>query len=720
MLACIAIISPLHRLTGERADVRVSSINDAVNGPKVNGLGGRTWEPAMVNAPVLGMTVWNGDFSDAVSVANAGLLINMRTLKETFPFADDCAWIGAPVTIFAEKPGTAWPWRQRFVGKVSGFGVKGDTLTLGCQVDTEPFNADVLVSTYAGTGNAEGGADLKGQVKPLIIGRESNVQPVLINAADSVYQFSGYGAIEAVTTLYERGASFGASIGDYASYAALVGASIPAGRWATCLAEGLIRLGAPEFGVITGDVRGHVVAGASPRLTGAIVSVLADLAGIDAAALNVAALDLLDADKPYPVNVVLTEQTKFIDIARQMALCCNYQSGVGFDGRFTVIKIGFDQDEGMTFDARGRSWPQVREAEELDVSPPFWKVVMGAARCWRVHSTEEIAFAANLIERGRYDAAESYREGHIVDLANGSRWIYVNPVASTGNAPPAWPTASNAYWENLNPPTYAEDIEFDDGQTVQELKPAEEASDVTSAISGVADITINADYAGAVTTALPKTQAYVLSRNGVDVTTEAVWSVTVLGGVMSASIGAATGVLSINASGGTLTSGTVRITATRDGKTRTMDVKVTKVLASAPVGGGTGGTSASSGFSGDTTIATMVAVSAELTITIGSVGEADLAANYSFDVFNDGSYHVYARWYWWNGTAYVAIGSEVQSDVPATYIAADLSGEPGYGGCNFTDTGLTPASSQKYRLFMRNVSGTVQRTITGTVSAVGS
>jgi hypothetical protein len=473
MLACLAKISPLYRLTGERADVRVSSVNDLVSGPLVNGAGGRQWEPAMVNAPVLTMTVWNGDFADAVSVGNASLVINLRTLKETFPFADDCAWIGAPVVIYAEKPGTAWPWRERFVGKVSGFGIKGDTLTLGCQVDLEPFNVDVLPSTYAGTGGAEGSADNKGQVKPLVIGSAKGVQPVLINAVNSVYQFSGYGAIEAVSALFERGASFGSAIGDYANYAALVAATIAPGRWATCLAEGMVRLGAPEFGVITGDVIGHKIGAASPTLTGEVIAALAEIAGVNADALNAETLAALDLEKPYSVGVVLSGQTRFADIAREMALYCNYQAGVGFDGRFTVIQITFGQDESMTFNAVGKSWPQVKEAAELDVSPPFWKTIIGANRCWRVHSSDEIAFAAQLVDRGRYDATESYREGHMVDVADGSRWLYVNPVASTGNAPPTWPIDSDAYWDILNPPTFAEDIAFNDGQSVEDLKPAE-------------------------------------------------------------------------------------------------------------------------------------------------------------------------------------------------------------------------------------------------------
>ena len=165
-------------------------------------------------------------------------------------------WAGARVTIYGGDSGDAWPWTTLFQGLIERFEQEAYKLKLTARVDTEPFEKDVLTLSYAGTGNAEGDANLKNQVKPWIFGRALNVEPVLVNAVDNVFQFSAYGPIQAVTALYERASDFGASIGDYANYAALVAASIPAGWWGTCLAQGLIRLGAPPQGVITGDIDG--------------------------------------------------------------------------------------------------------------------------------------------------------------------------------------------------------------------------------------------------------------------------------------------------------------------------------------------------------------------------------------------------------------------------------------------------------------------------------
>lgn len=715
-LACLARITPLHAATGDRYTVRVCNMNDR----RVTGIGGETWEPAMVQAPILGIALWNGDFQQPVQPAAATLGFNVKVLKETYEYADASRWVGATVEIFAESPDRAWPWEPRFAGKVTGFGRKGQVLSLSCEADDASLKGKILTATYAGTGGAEGMADLKNKLKPLVLGRALSVEPVLINAVDMVYQFSGYGAIEEVTTLFERASAFPAAVADHANYAALVAATITPGNWATCLAEGMIRLGAPAYGVITGDVKGHKVGSATPRLTGQIISALATIAGVDPAKIDTASLDAMDAAVPYYVNVVISDQAEFIDQARDMALGCNYQSGLSLTGKFFVTGIDFDSQEMLTFEAQGRRSPQVLQAEEADVSAPYWKTIMGAERCWRPHTTEEIAFAAPLLDKGRYDDAETYREGNYVDQPDGSRWLYIYASPTVGNDPPVPPATSNTWWTSLSPVFDATAASYSDGTPIEDLQPSEPAADVTSAISGLADITIAADHTGAVTATLPRTSPYKLFRNGVDVTTSTTWSVSIVSGTLTASIGASDGVLSLNASSGTLTNAVLRITAVYSGTTRTLDVKVTKELAPAPTTGGGGSGSAGSATGnvlGSTSSTTMVAVGDELTVDTGTAGQVVLSASYNFSTgSSSGSYGEYAQWYWWNGSAYAALGSEVAASV--NWVPID--GEPGYGECNYTATGLTASSTQKFKLYMRNSSGTVTRDIYGSCSAVGS
>ena len=452
MIGCIAVIRPLDTGSGTRVDVRVSSFGKREDAD-ANSKGGERWIPAMVDQPALGISLWPGDFTSAIDPAAAAMQINLGLLAKAWPDIASYAWMGAPIEIYAAETGDAWPWPTVFAGKVSEFGSQWPYLTLQAQVNDEPFQANVLTAAYAGTGAIEGGSDLKGKPKPLILGWAQNVEPILINTVDSIYQFSGYGAIEEVTTLYERGSDFGAATGDYPDYAALLGATIPPGRWATCLAHGLIRLGAPQAGIITGDIKGHKVGATTPRLTGAVISALATLAGVSAGVIEAASLTTLDADKPYPINVVITDQSSFIEWATRLAICCNWQAGLTLQGKFFVTKPDLGAAESIRLDAQGKFIPQVAQIEEQSVSPPYYRTTLGAVRCWRVHSADEIAFDAALIDRGRFDPAEFYRYGNIVDLADGSRWLYINETPTSGNAPPDWPTTSNAWWENMSPPT---------------------------------------------------------------------------------------------------------------------------------------------------------------------------------------------------------------------------------------------------------------------------
>lgn len=244
-------------------------------------------------------------------------------------------------------------------------------------------------------------------------------------------------------------------------------------------------------------------------------------------------------------------------------------------------------------------------------------------------------------------------------------------------------------------------------------------SDLSVSIVGVAEIVINADYTGTVTTSLPKTQPYKLFADGVDVTSEAAWSVAALSGTISASIGASDGILSVNLSSGSLTTSTLRLSAARAGVTKTFDVKVTKVIGVAPAegGGGSGGAGSVTGaIYGSTSTTSMVAIGDELTVTVGSGGTVDLSGAYNFSTAStSGSYGEFAQWYRTTGSP-TALGTEtaaLQSYIP-------VSGEDGYGECTHSDTGRTPAAVEKYQLYGRNNSGTVTRSLYGACAAVSS
>jgi hypothetical protein len=124
------------------------------------------------------------------------------------------------------------------------------------------FKMDVPVSAnaYGGTGTTDGDAGLTGKRKPLAYGVVNNATPAQINAANLVYQVHD-GSVNAIPAVYDSGYALPtpatvAPDADYASYAALIAATISAGHYATCKAAGLFRLGSTPFGTVTCDVQG--------------------------------------------------------------------------------------------------------------------------------------------------------------------------------------------------------------------------------------------------------------------------------------------------------------------------------------------------------------------------------------------------------------------------------------------------------------------------------
>lgn len=105
---------------------------------------------------------------------------------------------------------------------------------------------------------AEGNKDLKDVRKPLLFGSARNIPAVTVDQFDNVFQVSA-AALTAVTAVRDTGVLLTATQ-DYPTLAALKTASLNAGRYATCLALGLVRTQARPNGTLTVDATEGVTA----------------------------------------------------------------------------------------------------------------------------------------------------------------------------------------------------------------------------------------------------------------------------------------------------------------------------------------------------------------------------------------------------------------------------------------------------------------------------
>jgi len=157
----------------------------------------------------------------------------------------------AEFSIGGKSPrGEELPWGlyQKFLvlkGDNIAPGVDRTQLMLGDGGDV--LDRNVQLNTYLGTGGMEGGADLKGVVKPFGIGKVENAELRLLSTVPYILQFhdgAGCGAARAFYTLWDSGA-----------------APVPQDLYTVDLAAGTIELNTNPAGRLTCDFLGPADAG---------------------------------------------------------------------------------------------------------------------------------------------------------------------------------------------------------------------------------------------------------------------------------------------------------------------------------------------------------------------------------------------------------------------------------------------------------------------------
>lgn len=735
-------VYPRDFATGNPITVKATSNGDSAY---VNRTGG-PWLPALTEGTTLKRDFFDGDFSQALSPPAASVRLSVPVLAEVHAQIARARWQGAKVVIEFWDGGSA---QTLFTGVVSTFNQQAGILSLSAEIDTEPFEADVLTAAYAGTTGIEGVADLAETPKPFLLGRCYNVEPVLIDVVDNVYQVSAYGPIHAITEVYERGASFGPKVGDYANYAALVAADIKEGEWGSCLAQGLFRLGAPAYGVITADVDGDKPS-TWLSLTGAIIKRICANAGISTDLIDAASLDAMDADKPYAIGIYITDQQSVLEVARRLCLPLNYQAGLDATGRLFALKISLSSPV-MTLDGQGRALPPViGDPTEQNTSPPYKRIMMGYRRAWRVHSNDEIATAYQLVERGDWQDGETYREGNLVRMPDGSRWVYV--ATSAGND--AEPGTDGAVWQGLadadgrvttfiseTEPTAINIGDLWFKESTGELRRWDGAAwgdplvDLTAAAVPYLEpasrtISVNADYLGVVdTAALPIGLTVARYRGDTNVSATTTWSIADKspsdGGTVTVS---GTGAVSITA---VTKSFTFKVRAARDGITLDSLISVTRVDAPPPSTGGGSGSAGTTVF--DTSFAsfsssTMTPVSDLMTVKTGASGQIAFSAALNLTTgagSPDGSWNAALQWRWRPvGGSWTDL-TEGAGVVPTTCIFDDDAFayvvEDGAVVSSPTVTGLSANTNYEVQLLARRSSGTTRTLLlNGNAVATGS
>ena len=163
------------------------------------------------------------------------------------------------------------------------------------------LEAPAQPTVYAGTGSDEGGAELEGKRRPLLLGEVEHGPMTLVDPAYLIYQVND-GAIGTAIEILDKGIALTPNGANQASYAALVSVAVGAGEFELYPAGGYVKLGAQPDGQVTF----RAGAGFALTKTGEIVrQLLSTTTLLDPQEIDAESLEALDVDQPADVGIVL-------------------------------------------------------------------------------------------------------------------------------------------------------------------------------------------------------------------------------------------------------------------------------------------------------------------------------------------------------------------------------------------------------------------------------
>jgi len=227
----------------------------------------------------------------------------------------------------------------------------------------------------------------------MAFGKPRNVEPTLLSAAYLVYQVHSR-AIAAIDAVYDRAVALTAG-SDYASYALLIAATVTAGGYATCLAEGLVRLGATPVGPVTVDVQGDSTGGLAITAADIIARVADDFTDLTSGDRDWSAFSALNAASSAACSLYVgsAENPSAADLFTALMVSVGGFWTFTAERRLSVRQVAFSTPKAaiswnygpLALDAVGR----------LETPPPYWRRKMGYARAWRTHTDTEVAASAD-------------------------------------------------------------------------------------------------------------------------------------------------------------------------------------------------------------------------------------------------------------------------------------------------------------------------------------
>ena len=354
---------------------------------------GVLWPARLTTAISTQVSVFEGEFGGGVPTFG---VVQIALVAGEYDSLLDYYWDGRDIFIYRGRQDAGGVSDMALVFKGTVRSVQWDryTLTINLADYGEVLQKPIQTTLYAGTGGAEGGSDLTGKPKPLAFGTPKNIEATLVDSAYLVYQYHSRQA-NGVDWVYDQAVAMSLNA-DYTTYADLIAALVPPGKYATCNALGLFRLGATPVGPVTADVTGDAVGGFVYRAADIIARIADDFTDLESGDRDWAAFSRLNSSNGAPCSIYVAtgDNPSAADLFTQLMVSVGGFWTFTPDRLLTVRQVAMSTPVvAISYDYGPLALDSVARAE---TPPPYWRSKMGYSRSWRVQSSNEIAAAATI------------------------------------------------------------------------------------------------------------------------------------------------------------------------------------------------------------------------------------------------------------------------------------------------------------------------------------
>lgn len=236
---------------------------------------------------------------------------------------------------------------------------------------------------------ADGTADMKDKIKPLVYGKVFFIEPVKVNAFDLIYQVSD-GAVASITA-YDKGVQLTLA-GNYTTAALLKAATLKAGTYATCLSLGLFRLGGTAL-----ELRADVVEGSTPNLRTAASCVdrmMTKMALNGPSNMSGATFSALSALAPQEVGIYVDDDKTALEVMSEVLSSIGGWIVPNALGVFEVGRLSAPSGSPTwTLDLNNQAGTTISliKCPDSEKKLPFWRVVLSYLKVWAPLDTNAVA-----------------------------------------------------------------------------------------------------------------------------------------------------------------------------------------------------------------------------------------------------------------------------------------------------------------------------------------